>query len=152
MAVSREQMGDIIVPALAAVGYELVGHELIPQGDSCLVRVYIDKPGGVNLDDCEKASRQISAVLDVEDPISNPYTLEVSSPGLNRPLFNAAHYKEAVGEVVKLKLNASVDGQRNFKGKLTSMKDGQITLATDAGDVVISIDDVMKANIVANLG
>ena len=82
MAISRDKLGEILTPAVTAAGFELVRHELIPQGNRCILRVYINKPGGVTLDDCAVASRQISAVLDVEDPIENPYTLEVSSPGV----------------------------------------------------------------------
>ena len=97
------QLDELIRPAVVALGYELWACEYIPQGKYSLLRIYIDSEQGITLDDCEKVSGQISAILDVEDPIHGQYTLEVSSPGLDRPLYTAEHYQRYIGQMIKLK-------------------------------------------------
>lgn len=153
MTSKHQQLHDILESALESVGYELVGFEWLRQGKYSLLRVYIDSPEGVSLDQITEASRQISAVLDVEDPISGKYNLEVSSPGLNRPLFKQEHYERFVGQGVKLRLRQPIDNQRNITGRLTSV-DGN-TIVVKAMDVdkewQLSINDIEKANLIAEL-
>ena len=109
---------ELIGTTVQALGLELWGVELLQQGRYSLLRVYIEREEGVTIEDCEKVSRQVSALLDVEDPIAGEYTLEVSSPGVDRPLFSVEQYAKYVGSEVNLKLRRAVDGRRKFKGQI----------------------------------
>jgi ribosome maturation factor RimP len=104
MASKQEILHNLIEPVVESLGCELWGLEYLTQGRYTTLRIFIDGPNGVSLDDCEKVSRQVSAVMDVEDPIDGEYTLEVSSPGMDRPLYTAAHYARYLGETVNLRL------------------------------------------------
>jgi ribosome maturation factor RimP len=146
------QLQQIIAPAVAALGYELVGCELHRQQGMSLLRVYVDRPTGVSLDDCAKISRQISAVLDVEDPISGRYHLEVSSPGLERPLFTSEHFRQFIGRKVNVLLRQPQNGRRRYRGVIQAVNGEQITLIVDDAMVVISHDNVDKANLIADFG
>ena len=115
-----------------ALGYELWGVEHIAQGRHSVVRVYIDSPGGITVDDCTTVSQQVSSVLDVEDPITGEYTLEVSSPGMDRLLFKIAQYAGYIGEMVELRLRSAFEGRRKYRGILKGI---------EGEDVVIQIDD-----------
>ena len=115
-----DNMQRPIESAVQGLGYELVGVEYLPQGRRSLLRVYIDTPGGVTVDDCERVSHQVSGVLDVEDPIRGQYVLEVSSPGLDRPLFTAEHFQRFAGSRVRLRTSPPLDGRRNFSGLIIS--------------------------------
>lgn len=117
------------------MGYELVGVQFLQQGKgTAIVRVYIDHPDGITIDDCSAVSRQLSGVLDVEDPIPVHYQLEVSSPGLDRPLFESAHYERFTGHRARIRLNDKLDDRRNFDGILRGVADGQVLLDVD-GDI-----------------
>src|SRR5579871_2080700 len=107
-----------LVKLVSSMGYELVGCEAFSQGQQTVFRIYIDGKNGVTVDDCSKVSRQISAMMDVEDLVQSRYTLEVSSPGINRPLFTIEHYHKYVGSRVKIRLYVSIDGRKQFKGLL----------------------------------
>lgn len=144
-----ENIGRLIEPVIETLGYELLGVEYLPQGKHSLLRVYIDSEDGIGLEDCARVSRQISALLDVEDPIPGQYNLEVSSPGAERPLFTAAHFERAVGEKIRLRLALPQDGRRKFKGVLTACSDGRIELHDEDGqDYGFALADVEKANVV----
>ena len=113
------------------------------------MRLFIDKATGITLEDCEQVSRQVSSVLDVEDPIRGQYSLEVSSPGLDRPLFKLEHFKRFVGQGVKLRLRQPQAGQRNFKGRIAAIEDTILVLRMgDGEEVKINVTDVEKANLV----
>ncbi|RLA05073.1 MAG: ribosome maturation factor RimP [Gammaproteobacteria bacterium] len=142
------QLNKMLAPVVEGLGYEFVGLEYKPVSGQSVLRIYIDQEQGINVDDCAKVSRQISAVLDVEDPISGEYTLEVSSPGLDRPLFHADHYQQFQGAKVKCKLRMPFDGRRNFTGKLLESNETTITLSIDNESVELFIDDIEKANLV----
>ena len=153
MALSKrvEAIQSMIEPAVNMLQCELWGLEFFTQGRHSLLRIYIDKAEvGVNIDDCEAVSRQVSAILDVEDPIQGQYTLEVSSPGLDRPLFNALQYQRFVGSNVALRLRVPVNGRRKFTGTLTAVDADKATLIVDNQSVEIILDQVEKANIVPN--
>ncbi|HHM05171.1 MAG TPA: ribosome maturation factor RimP [Gammaproteobacteria bacterium] len=137
-----------IASAVAALGYELVGVECLPQGRHSVVRVYIDAPAGITLDDCERASHQISGVLDVEDPIKGQYILEVSSPGLDRPLFTAEHFNRFAGAKVKLRLTRARDGRRQFTGVLLGMRGGDVAMKLDDGELCVPLGEVERARLV----
>jgi ribosome maturation factor RimP len=119
----------------AGRGFELVDVELKRQPGGTLVRLYVDKPGGIGLDDLQSVSEEVSAILDVEDPIASAYTLEVSSPGLDRPLKSEADYKRFVGSLVKVSSYEPVDGRRHWLGRLASADQGllEIVLEKEAG-------------------
>lgn len=143
------RLTEMLQPAVDALGFELLGIEYIPSGNHSKMRVYIDHENGITVDNCADVSHQIGAILDVEDPISNEYTLEVSSPGLDRPLFTLEHFAKVVGETVNVKLNVPQDGRRNFKGDLLRIDDDMIVVEVDNQEFSLLIDNVAKANLVA---
>ncbi len=143
-----QRLDELFEPSVSALGYELVGVEYLAQGRHSLLRIYIDSDDGITVDDCERVSRQISAVLDVEDPIRGQYTLEVSSPGADRPLFKAEHFERFAGSLVKLKLKVPLEGRRKFKGRLNGIKDGEITVESEDGELVFALQDIEKAQLV----
>ena len=144
-----DQLTDLLKPAAEALGYEFLGIEYISQGKHSILRVYIDHENGITVDDCASVSHQASGILEVEDPIASQYTLEVSSPGLDRPLFTLAHFEQFVGNTVELRCHVGVDGRRKFKGKLLSVKGEQLSLNVDNEDYNIEFSDIDKANLVA---
>jgi ribosome maturation factor RimP len=148
LSVKTEQLQAMVAPAVEALGYELWGLEFQSHGRPPLLRVFIDSENGINVDDCAAASRQISAVLDVEDPISTEYTLEVSSPGMDRPLFTLDQFVRYVGEWIKVKLRVPFDGRRNFRGRLTGVEGDEIVVAVDDSEYLLPIELVEKANVI----
>lgn len=142
------QLNDMLSPTVEGLGYEFVGLEYKPASAHPVLRIFIDHEDGINVDDCATVSRQISAVLDVEDPISGEYTLEVSSPGLDRPLFTAEHYQQFLGAKIKCKTRMPLNGRRNFTGKLLEANDKSIVLSIDNESIELFIEDIEKANIV----
>ncbi len=142
------QMTDLIEPAVAAVGYELLGCEFISRGRRSVLRIYIDSPNGINVKDCEKVSHQVSSVLDVEDPIPGKYQLEVSSPGLDRPLFKIAHYEQQIGHWIKVHLRLALNGRRNFVGHLQAVNESQITIACDNDVFDIPFSYIQKGKLI----
>jgi len=147
LVASSDSITELLRPTVEALGLELWGVEHQVRGRSELLRIYIDGADGVTIDDCERASRQISAVLDVEDPLPGEYTLEVSSPGLDRPLFNFEQYSRFVGKVISVKLRAPLNGRRKFKGVLEKVEAGLLTMTVDREPVEIPFQQVEKANI-----
>lgn len=145
---SLNVIADMLEPTIEALDLELWGIEHVVRGRSSLLRVYIDSEDGVTIDDCERASRQISAVLDVEDPLPGEYTLEVSSPGLDRPLFRIEQYDDFVGDVVSLRLRTPLEGRRKFKGLLESVGEDRIVMTVDNESVEIPFQQIEKANVV----
>lgn len=143
-----EKLEQLIEPAIVALGYELVGVEYKPQGRHSLLRVYIDKPEGITVEDCERVSHQVSGILDVEDPIQGQYTLEVSSPGLERPLFRPAHYERFAGSQVQLRLKVPVEGRRKFKGRLVALRGDAAALEVDGIERVFPLADIEHAHVV----
>ena len=145
---AAEQIAELIAPTVEALGLELWGIELQQQGKYSLLRVYIEnRENGVSIEDCEKVSRQVSALLDVEDPISGEYTLEVSSPGMDRPLFTAEQFGLYVGETVNIRLRTAMQGRRKFKGVIERVNEGVVDLLVDGQSVAIQLTDLDKANI-----
>ncbi len=124
----NEQLNELLRPVVESMGYELVGVEFHPNSVNALVRIYIDKPDGIELDDCVAVNEQVSGVLDVEDPIPSKYTLEISSPGLDRPLFNLADFERFIGGQVKIRLSRPLERQRNFKGEILAVEGEVITI------------------------
>ncbi len=149
MASVQDRLQALLEPLVQTMGYELVLLEFSPHKGSAMVRLFIDAPGGITLGDCEKVSREVEGVLDVEDPIPQNYRLEVSSPGLDRPLVKPAHFERFAGSVAKLQLVAPKAGRRKFQGVLKGVKDGQVVLETaDAGTVELRMDEIERARLV----
>ena len=149
-----DRLTELVASAVEPLGYELLGVEYLAQGHHSLLRIYIDSPDGITLDDCERASRQVSAVLDVDDQIRGHYTLEMSSPGLDRPLFTAEHFAQFIGHEVKLRLHSPLEGgRRKFKALITSVKGDLIHLTSSETDEEwqIPLDNIEKANLVYKL-
>lgn len=145
----EQRVMGLLEPTVSTLGYELLGVEYLAQGKHSRLRLYIDSPSGIGLEDCETVSHQVSGVLDVDDPIRGQYSLEVSSPGLDRPLFLTEHYARFVGQKVKLRLYRPQDDRRNFHGRITAVENGQIYIGVeDGGQLELSIEDIEKANLV----
>ena len=142
----------IINPIIIDMGYELLGIEYVGSGKHSVLRLYIDCEEGVGVNDCETVSRQVSSIMDVEDPIIGQYNLEVSSPGIERPLFVIAHYQRFLGYDVCLRTYRPIDGRRNFTGCIGSVREASntIELVTELGPVTLDIDLIEKANLVAH--
>tara|TARA_B100001059_G_scaffold213245_1_gene228954 strand:- start:2352 stop:2801 length:450 start_codon:yes stop_codon:yes gene_type:complete len=139
---------DLVSPIVLALDLELWGCELVRQGKYSLIRVYIDRESGVDISDCEKVSRQVSAVFDVEEPITEEYTLEVSSPGLERPLFRLEQFRKYVGSIIQLRMKKPQDGRKKFKGDLVRVGDDSIVLSIDGGEAEFQYTDIDKANLI----
>ena len=122
---------ECIEPAVTGLGYEFVGAEYVSESGQRVLRVYIDAESGIDVDDCAKISHQVSGILDVEDPIREVYTLEVSSPGTDRPLFTPQQFKQFVGDKVRLKLGVAVLGRKNFTGELIAVNDTGVVVVVD---------------------
>lgn len=148
MSSKLEQLQALLAPVVEALGYQCWGIEFISQGRHSLLRVYIDHANGILVDDCEKVSRQLSGVLDVEDPISGEYTLEVSSPGMDRPLFTLEQFAAHVGEQVKIRLRSPYEGRRNFQGVLRGVEGQDVVVQVDDHEYLLPVESVDKANII----
>jgi ribosome maturation factor RimP len=141
----------LIEPVLNAMGYQLWGIEYLGQGKHSILRVYLDKAGGVNIEDCAQASRQISSLLDVEDPIKSEYTLEVSSPGLDRMLFSLEQFQEYAGYHAKIRLTESFEGQRNFTGQIKAVEDDEVVLIIGNEELTLPYELIEKANVISQV-
>ncbi len=142
---------EVIEPVVTGLGYELVGAEFGQAENGMTLRIYIDKPDGILMEDCATVSRQLNAVLDVEDTIKSAYLLEVSSPGVDRPLFKEEHFAVQVGEQVRVRMAEAVSGRRNFKGELIAVKDGLATVEVDGIDYDLPVMDVEQAHVKGRL-
>ena len=144
-ATLRERLIALIEPLVGGLGYELVDLEHTSGRGSAVVRLFIDCPEGVGLADCERVSREVAALLDVEDPIPTAYTLEVSSPGFDRVLRTQAHFARFVGSRVAVELTAPREGRRRYTGTLLSADDSGIALEVDGQRVTMTFVEIDKA-------
>ena len=142
-----ERLNQLIAPVVQGAGYEFVGCIPMNQGGSTLLRIYIDKPGGVTVDDCAVVSRQVSALLDVEDPLEGSYHLEVSSPGIKRRLFNVEQCKKFIGTPVAIKLKIGEAGRRNFTGNLEQVMEDKILVQVEGVLKTFVFNEIEKINI-----
>jgi ribosome maturation factor RimP len=151
--VNAQQLTSLITPAVEALGLECLGVEFGQHSSSSLLRIYIDVADrNVHVDDCEAVSREISALLDVNDPISGHYTLEVSSPGFDRPLFTPAHFSRFIGDAAKLTVTMPIAGRKRFQGRILRVEDRTIVLDQDGVEVAIVHDNIEKARLVPDFG
>lgn len=137
----------LLQPTVEALGFELWGVEHLVQGRRSVLRVYIERPGGISVDDCAAVSGQVSAVLDVQDPIGGEYTLEVSSPGLDRRLFDLAQYDRYPGETIDLRLRMPFEGRRRFRGRLKGVEGGDVVVQVDDHEYLLPFDTIDKARV-----
>lgn len=149
MGVIADSLTRMLKPVIEGMGYECVGIEYISGArGSGVLRIYIDTPGGVTVDDCGVVSHQVSGVLDVEDPIRENFNLEVSSPGLDRPLFTPEHYERFCGNKVTLKFHGKWEGRRKLTGILRQYADGNVLLECDGEEIVVPYDAINSARLV----
>lgn len=142
------QLIELLQPVVEAMGFMFWGLEFHASARHTLLRVYIDHADGINVDQCAEVSRQISSVLDVEDPITQNYTLEVSSPGMDRPLFTLEHYQQYANHIVDLRLRSPFEGRRKFKGQLLGVEDQDVVLLVDEHEYLLPVELIEKAHIV----
>lgn len=142
-----QQLTELLQPLVEQLEYEFVGLEY-QTGGHALLRVYIDRTEGITVDDCANVSREISALMDVHDPIKSEYNLEVSSPGLDRPLFTVAQFASFAGEEAQLTVAAPIAGRRKFKGPIVRAKDNLLVINQDGEEIEIEHNNVMKARLV----
>lgn len=146
--IHREHLSALIAPAVEALGYELWHVELSSQGSQKLLRVLVESESGINMGALAEVSRQISALLDVEDPVSDRYLLEVSSPGMDRPLVKQSHYQRSIGKRVRIRLHMLVEQSRQWEGLLIAVEGEQVTLELPSGTRSFHLPDIDKANLV----
>ena len=142
-------MTEMFEPIVRALGCKLWGIEYNGQGKFSMLRVYIDKDGGIDVEDCAEVSRQVSAILDVEDPISGEYTLEVSSPGLERPLFTLEQFAQYIGSEVKIQLRIKFENRKNFGGVISGIEDDEVVLIEGEDKLILPFELIDKAKLVA---
>jgi len=148
MAIS-DQIELLVEAPIESLGYELVGVEYIKNGVNTVLRIYIDAEQGIGIEDCERVSHQVSGILEVEDPISSAYSLEVSSPGFDRPLFKERDFVRFSGSEAKIAMKLPIQGRRNFRGILQGFSDGDILIEVDGEVYELPLTKLSKAKIVA---
>ena len=146
----KDKLFGLLEPVVAALGYELLEIEWSSAGRNSLVRVYIDRTdgGSIGLDDCERTSRSIGAVLDAADPIGTEYQLEVSSPGFDRPLRTAEHFARFAGSEARIELAAPIENRRRFRGRLGPVEGGEVTIEVDRKVWKLPLAGISKARLV----
>ncbi len=144
----QTHLWELFEPVVQGMGYDLIEIEHFPNPKHGVLRLYIDKEGGVNVDDCSTVSRQVSALIDVEDPVSGQFNLEISSPGADRPLRRLVDFQRFIGSLVKLKTVMPLEGQRNFKGRLLEASEETLVIETDDEEISLPMSTIDKARIV----
>ena len=152
MTDKASEISALLAPTVQSLGLELLGADYLPAPGGAVLRLYIDVPEGdernVGIDECEAVSREVSAKLDVEDPISGNYTLEVSSPGIDRPLFAMSHYTRFAGETAKVGLKLPQDGRRRLQGRIAQVQGDTITFEVEGQPIAVAFDNIDKARLV----
>lgn len=142
-----ERIVSLIMPVIEGAGMEMVDLEYRREGSGWVLRIFIDKEGGVTLDDCTYISREVEAVVDPLDMVHHEYNLEVSSPGLNRPLKRESDFKRFIGKLAKIKTIEAIDGSRNFRGRIDGCENGVVFINVDGVVHDIPVTMVAKANL-----
>lgn len=145
---SVKRLTNMLQPLVEDLGYEFVGLEYTGQSKNAVLRIYIDHKQGIDLDDCGRVSGEVAALLDVEDPISGQYNLEVSSPGLDRPLFTLEQCARFAGEQVQITVFAPVEGRRKFKGRILSVTGDTLNIDQDGAEIALDFSNIAKARLV----
>ena len=147
MATKDQQITDMLETTIEAMGFELWGVEYLSQGRHSVVRIYIDGRDGITVDDCAGVSSQVGSVFDVEDPITGEYTLEVSSPGMDRLLFKLEQYPAYVGEVLELRLRSAFEGRRKFRGVFKGIEGEDIVIEVDDHEYLLPYSAIEKSRV-----
>ncbi len=147
MASREQKIEALLEPTVEALGFELWGLEYLSQGRHTILRLYIDGENGITVDDCAEVSRHVAGVLDVEDPITGEYTLEVSSPGVDRLLFRLDHYPAYIGEWIELRLRTPFEGRRKFKGTLKGIEGEDVVVQVDDHEFLLPHSAIEKAQV-----
>ncbi|QOC21691.1 ribosome maturation factor RimP [Wenzhouxiangella sp. AB-CW3] len=149
---ATDKLKALLAPVIEDLGYEFVGVEYHANPKNRLVRIYIDQGDeGIGVEDCERVSREVSALMDVEEPVPGQYTLEVSSPGVERPLFEAEHFQRFAGEVARVMLHAPQDGRRKFKGSIVRADENSVVLLVDGVEHELPLDAIRRAELAPDL-
>ena len=149
---TAEELEKLLKPGVEALGYELCDLELRVAAKNGLVRLFIDAEQGIGLEDCEAVSNQVSAILDVEDPIPGEYSLEVSSPGLDRRIKTREHFERFAGQMAKIELYRAADSRRRFKGELKGISDAdEVRIEVDGKDYDLPLTNIEMARLVVQL-
>ncbi len=143
-----DQLTELIKPVVEALGCELWGIENLSMGRHSTLKIYIDAENGIGIEDCTKVSRQVSSLLDVEDPINGEYTLEVSSPGLDRRLFLLEQYRAYIGEQVRIRLKRPFGGMRKYTGQLRGIEGDEIVLGFQDEEILFPYEEIERTNVV----
>ena len=144
----NRQLVELLDPVIQALGYEMLGVEHLTRGHESLLRIYIDNESGINLDDCERVSHQVSGLLDVHEPIKGSYTLEISSPGFDRPLFTLEHFRRYIGHPVRIQLHEMTAGHRKLTGMITAVHGDSVAVNVEGADYLVRADNIDKARLV----
>jgi ribosome maturation factor RimP len=148
MTKKEQELETLLTPTVAALGLRVWGVEYLGQGKHSMLRIYIDRDEGVTIDDCEVVSKQVSELLDVEEALTSSYTLEVSSPGMDRVLFKPEQYAESIGETVDVRLNYPFEGRRRVIGALTGLENDEMVVQVEDSEYQIPLSNVQRARIV----
>lgn len=144
----EEKLENALKPTIESMGFEFWGLEYISAGRHSTLRLFVDREGGINVDDCADISHQVSAIMDVEDPISGAYNLEVSSPGLDRQLFKPEQFARYQGQTVQIRSAVDILGRKRFKGKMLKVDEQGVEIEVDGEIYPIPFDEIEKANLV----
>ena len=148
----QQRFQEMLGPSVSALGCELLGVQVSRGSRHTVLRLYIDRPEGITLDDCERVSHQVSGILDVEDPIEGEYSLEVSSPGEDRPLFLESHFQRYAGHEVRVRLAVPVEGRRTVTGTLAGMDGDTVTVTDGDREWRLPMDQIAQARLVPDRG
>ena len=143
----QDDLVQLLSPTITDMGYELWGCEYLSQGKHSLLRIYIDKADGIGIEDCQEVSKQVSALLDVEDPVPGNYSLEISSPGIPRPLFSGWQYQRYLGDTVQVKTFKPVNGKRKLLGTIISVSESSVVLDINNEHQELLFSNIVKANL-----
>lgn len=143
----QNELVQLLAPTISDMGYELWGCEYLAQGKHSLLRIYIDKADGIGIEHCQEVSKQVSALLDVEDPIPGNYSLEISSPGIPRPLFYSWQYQRYIGQAVQIKTFKPVNGKRKISGIIISVSENAVLVDINGEHQELIFSNIVKANL-----
>ena len=143
----ENKLEQLLGPLIQGMGYELWGCEYLAQGKHSVLRIYIDKIDGIGIEDCQQVSGEVNALLDVEDPIPGHYSLEISSPGIPRPIFHIWQYQRYMGQVVQIKLYRAVENKRKYEGTIVSVSETELVLNIGEVEQHFPISNIVKANL-----
>ena len=150
MTTLEQRLTEMLESPIESLGFELWGIEFVRAGKHSTLRVFIDHANGITVENCAEVSHQVSSILDVEDPISTEYNLEVSSPGMDRLLFKPSQYEKYLGEQVSLTLRMAVNNRRKYKGVITRIEGEMLTLVVDGNEETVAFANIQQANLVPN--